>query len=244
MVARPGLPDTPTVISDSAYPNPFNVVKSMSSYLGSQRSFTVVVSDTYDDISESGMDIQRSSRRLVYVTRPDRMEVQYEGDGQQLEIVYNGSNISLVNITANTYSVTPMPGTIDEMLDTMSSEYGVTVPISDFLYSDPNQAMMEGVRTGQYVGLSEVDDIQCHHLAFTTDDVDWELWVETGDKPLPRKLVITYKNVEGQPRYIMTPHTWDIGYVPTNAYELAIPADAVETKMQPVKLVEAQDAAL
>jgi hypothetical protein len=33
-------------------------------------------------------------------------------------------------------------------------------------------------------------------------DVDWQLWVQQGETPLPRKLVITTKQEEGQPQYV------------------------------------------
>jgi hypothetical protein len=59
--------------------------------------------------------------------------------------------------------------------------------------------LIKGVQEARYVGMSQIADTKCHHLAFRQKLLDWQLWVEDGDKPLPRKLVITYKRQYAEP---------------------------------------------
>lgn len=40
------------------------------------------------------------------------------------------------------------------------------------------------------VGRVEVNNKTFIHLVFTEASADWQLWVEPGDKPLPRALII------------------------------------------------------
>ena len=47
------------------------------------------------------------------------------------------------------------------------------------------------------------------HLAFHQQGVDWQLWVERGDRPLPRKLVITTLDEPSQPQHEAV-LTWDL----------------------------------
>ena len=49
-----------------------------------------------------------------------------------------------------------------------------------------------------------------HHLAFRTAKVDWQIWIEDGRAPLPRKLVITYKLVPGAPVFRLELSDWDV----------------------------------
>ena len=48
-------------------------------------------------------------------------------------------------------------------------------------------------------GLHLVRGIQCHHLVFIQDDIDWQIWIENSQTPLPRKMVITSKWLAGGP---------------------------------------------
>ena len=48
--------------------------------------------------------------------------------------------------------------------------------------------------------------IDCHHIAIRGSEIDVQLWVEEGDKPLPRKIMITSKWEGGSPRY--TANMW------------------------------------
>jgi hypothetical protein len=43
--------------------------------------------------------------------------------------------------------------------------------------------------------------VLCDHLAFRQLDTDWQLWVEKGSRPLPRKIVITTRYEVGDPQF-------------------------------------------
>ncbi len=71
----------------------------------------------------------------------------------------------------------------------------------------------------------------------TQDTIDWETWIESGDKPLPRKLVITYKQQPGSPRFVATIRNWKLS--PTfkpGFFEFKPPAKAEQIEMLPVSL--------
>ena len=56
---------------------------------------------------------------------------------------------------------------------------------------------MEGTLAGFYLGLSKVQGQLCHHLAFRQKEIDWQIWIENGPTPLPRKFLITDKKAKG-----------------------------------------------
>jgi hypothetical protein len=49
----------------------------------------------------------------------------------------------------------------------------------------------------------------CDQLAFRQKDMDWQLWVAQGDKPLPMRLAIVDRAVKGAPRYMVTMTEWN-----------------------------------
>jgi len=110
----------------------------------------------------------------------------------------------------NVYSQVSMPNTIDGMLETLSMVYGIAPPLDDLLYSSPYDGLVGQVETGQYLGRHNVLEADCDHLAFMQASADWEIWIETGSQPLPRKLVIRYKTLPGVPTFTATVTSWNL----------------------------------
>jgi hypothetical protein len=69
---------------------------------------------------------------------------------------------------------------------------------------------MGSVQRGTYVGLHAVDGIPCHHLSFEQATIDWQVWIDAGGDPLPRKLVIAYKTEDEVPQYSVTFRKWNL----------------------------------
>jgi hypothetical protein len=53
-------------------------------------------------------------------------------------------------------------------------------------------------------------ETKCDHLAFRQAGVDWQIWIEQGDKPVPRKVVITYKELPARPQYTSYLSDWNL----------------------------------
>ena len=101
-------------------------------------------------------------------------------------------------------AVLAAPPTVDAMLDMLTDQYGLNAPASDLLYADPCAALLDNVQVGDLVGTHLAAGKACRHLAFTQKNADWQLWVENGRQPVPRKLVINDKERMGWPQYAVT----------------------------------------
>ncbi len=91
---------------------------------------------------------------------------------------------------------------------------------------------MQQVHTGVYVGLHEVDGVKSHHLAFRQDGADWQIWIQDGDQPLPRKIVITYKDLPGTPQFVAFLDKWNLSdRQPESVFEFKPPPNASRVEM-------------
>ncbi len=181
--------------------NPFEFLKTMCDYLAGLEKFNMAARTTSDQFGESGEKIQVSARRTLHVNRPDKLAVQVSGDQGERSAVYDGKTVSMVDLSKQFYTVVPVPSTIDAALDTLAKDYGIVVPLEDLLYKDLYERMQTRVSAGQYLGPHTVDGIQCHHLAFLTDTSNWEIWIDAGSNPVPRKLTIDYGQGAARARY-------------------------------------------
>jgi hypothetical protein len=66
------------------------------------------------------------------------------------------------------------------------------------------------VESGRYIGVVVVNGVECHHLAYRAKEIDWQIWVQTGDKPLPLKYVITSKWMTAAPQFTLRLRDWNI----------------------------------
>jgi hypothetical protein len=181
--------------------NPFKIFKSMCDYLAGLETFSAVAQTTTDEMGLSGEKVQVSARRILYVSRPNKVAVDVTGDRGARRVVYDGKTVSMLDRTENIYTVVQVPDTIDAALDTLAQNYGIVVPLEDLMYKDLYDKAVARASAGQYLGLHTVDGLKCHHLAFSTDTTNWEVWIDAGDKPAPRKIAIDYEQNTARSRY-------------------------------------------
>jgi len=185
------------------------VVRAMSDFLAGKKKFSVQAHESIDEVDASGQKIQYANTRTMWVRRPDALRATSDGDLLQRKVWYDGKTLTIYDAVENAYMIKPVPGTIDAMIDFMAEEEGVVVPLADLAFSNFYDAVMEGVESGVYVGESRILGKACHHVAFTQEFVDWQVWIETGDRPLPKKLIITYKLLPGEPQFTAYFDKWD-----------------------------------
>jgi hypothetical protein len=185
-------------------------LKAMSSYLAGLHTYSFQVEEFLDEARSDGQKLQLSNQRHMSVSRPDKIFGESEGDTANSQFYYDGKTVTVFDRGQKTYAVEKVPGTIDGMLDDLHERFETDQPLADFLFADPYKEFTENVRSGEYVGLHYVGKVKCHHLAFRQKTVDWQIWIDAGDEPLPRKLVITFKQQADQPQFTALIHRWDV----------------------------------
>jgi hypothetical protein len=189
-------------------PKADEILKKSCQYLAGLKDFGLQTEETVDQLNDDGQKIQTTDWRKTLVRRPNRLVSDSEGDASNRSFYYDGKSMTLYDKAAKFYGTDKAPDTLDGLFDYLEDDYGFTLPTVDLLTSDPYKGLTDDVESGAYVGLHRVGKVPCHHLAFRSRDVDWQLWVDAGDKPLPLKLVADYRNLPGQPQFAAL-LTWD-----------------------------------
>jgi len=220
----------------SVDPKADEILRRMSKFLAGTKAFSLEAHDMVDEVLDSGQKLQFSHVRKVTVRRPDRVWVDHSGDIDNKQGWYDGKTVTMLDKKQKVYSVIAVPNNIDEMLDFLVDRFGDVTPLADLLLSDPYKSAMSNVRLGGYIGLHHVQGVKCHHLAFRQDGIDWQIWIEDGDRPLPRKLVITYKELPGQPQYVVILGKWDLSpKLPDGLFTFKPPAGAKKVERKPIR---------
>ncbi len=205
-------------------PKAAGVLQDMSYYMGSQYEYTFKAEMMFDDVLESKQKIQYNAEETVYLKKPDKFYVGYVTDLGGYKLWYDAGQATLLQVPLNDFSLATLPGTVDQALNKLKEEYQFTPALSEFLFIDTYKVMTADVISGAYFGISKVMGTNCHHLVFVEKDIDWQIWIEAGKRPIPRKLVITYKNVAESPQFIALIKDWIFGKPITNfAFKPEIP---------------------
>ena len=120
----------------------------------------------------------------------------------------DGANFTVSDRARKTYGQMPAPGTIDQLVDRLRDKSGIEAPGADLLLANSYAALMDGVYDAKHIGRGVIDGRECEHLAFRTPDADWQIWIEPGATPIPRKYIITSKAVTGAPQYTLRISNW------------------------------------
>ena len=91
--------------------------------------------------------------------------------------------------------------TVRETLAWAAQTFGIEVPLADLFDWGTADSPEAEIREGFYVGKARVGGVECEHWAFRQADADWEIWIRTGDRPLPLKLSIINTADPALPRY-------------------------------------------
>jgi hypothetical protein len=191
-------------------PRADELVKQMSDLLTRTKSFALEAQEIYDEVPAQLPRTQLTNLRHVALRRPDRLVADASGDAVNRSSWYDGKTFAVFDKEQNTYSTIPTAPTIDGALDAIFERTGMVIPLADFVYEDVYTRLMESVQRGVYLGIHQVGDVACHHLSFEQATIDWQLWIDAGEKPLPRKLVIAYKTEDEVPQYSVTIGKWNL----------------------------------
>ena len=182
----------------------------MCDLLKSQQEFSFSAEVTEEQVYPNGQTISLTRIVEVAVKRPDKLYARIVGDGRDRVFVYDGKTVTVADLDRDVYATVETPPTIDATLDMLATKYGLAAPLSDLLHSDPCAVMLEDVRTGDFVGRHLAAGKVTDHLAFSQKEADWQIWVEDGPKPLPRKFVLNDKEVMGWPQFAATFTAWNL----------------------------------
>ena len=162
----------------------------MGACLRAQQAFTVKSQQTTDDVAASGQKVRRWDVTLK-VRRPNRMQMEIDADRRHEHIYYDGKTFTLVPDKAGYYAQFAAPPTLAGLKDVLEKTYGLDMPLADLYYWGTDQDGTADIKSGELVGTSNVNGVACDHYAVRQADIDWQIWIEQGARPLPRKVVIT-----------------------------------------------------
>ena len=203
------------------------ILKGMSDYVAAQKSISLSYDSDIEVITSELQKIQFASSGTLELSRPDKLRATRTGGYADVEFVFDGKTASILGKHLNAYVQMDAPGSVDQLVDKLRNELSVSLPGADLLAANAYDILSADVVRSAHIGRGVVDGVECEHLAFRNDETDWQLWVQVGDTPIPRKYVITSKAQTGAPQYTLVIREWKTDAQPgADHFAFAIPDGA------------------
>ena len=172
----------------------------------------------------------------VTMHRPNRLLAEVSGDDGSNKLVFDGKTAIVYSAAQNKYASIAVPeGTIASMLKEAVGRLGVDFPLADFLSDEPGKAFLTGVTSGRVVNTVTIDGAPYDHLFFfQPPGIELELWVAKSEQSLPRRLIVTYRSLPGQPNFIAEFSDWNFNVsTPDSDFAFQPPAGAEQVALKP-----------
>jgi len=190
-------------------PDAMDALNKMGTYLRSLKAFQVDSESTNDDVLDDGEIITDTRSSTLLAVAPNLLRAELKGDDRNTFLFYDGKNFTVYGKLLNYYATVPAPPTTRELVDKVDSEYGIEIPLVDLFKWGTDESAVKKITSAIDVGPSSVQGITCEHYAFRQEGIDWQIWIQLGDFPLPKKFVIRTLTDDARPQHTST-LTWNL----------------------------------
>lgn len=188
--------------ASSIDPEAAAAVAKMEAFVKTLTTYSVHADTTTDEVLLAGPKVQFGGTIDGTVSLPSRLQLTIAGDEKDTqEFFYDGKVLKVWIKARDVWASAPAAGTVGEMMAETRAKYGLSFPLDDLLRSASRGEILKGVTAGVVIGTAVVAGVECDHLGFHKDGLDAQIWIEKGDRPLPRKFVITTLAEPSQPQH-------------------------------------------
>jgi len=191
-------------------PQARQTLNEMCRLLRNTKNLQVEGDSSIDVVLATGERVQFNASSKVSVSRPTQLRSERVGPLADMLFLYDGKSFVFYDRTANTYACSQAPANLDAALDDARERLGLEAPGADLLYSDVCEGLMQDVTSLTDIGTEVIDGVRTRHLVARGKTVDWQLWIEEGGAPLPKKYVITTKDQAQFPQFQVVLKNWNL----------------------------------
>jgi hypothetical protein len=203
-----------------------NALGRMGTYLRSLNAFQVKATITTEKVLDDGMKIQQSGTADLLAHKPNELRVEFMEERNPRTLFYDGKTFTLWAPRPKFYASAAAPPTIAQLIDTLDDRFDIQMPFVDlFRWGTPESDVKE-ITGALYVGPAVINGVTCDQYAFRQTGLDWQVWIQAGEFPLPHKLVLTTTTDDARPQHESL-YTWNLApSFNAAAFAFDVPTDA------------------
>lgn len=213
------------------------ILRQLITQIESKSTFVFKSYTIFEEVSSTNQKLQYHNTSRVVLMRPNKLFAVKTGK-ENMKFWYDGNTMTLLDTQKNQYTTKQAPQTLDELFLSIE-KLGINAPLADLFYTNAYDILVKDIISAQYIGVSDIKGISCHHLAFRQENIDWQIWITNGEPILPLKIVITSKDLTGSPQYqIFLPTLVTDREIDEKLFNFTAPAGAIAVDSEPVASIK------
>lgn len=174
----------------------------MSAFLQSLSTFALATDTSLEVVTNDDQKIQLVGTASYKVRKPDAFVIDVVSSSWNRRYIYAGGQFTVYAPELGYYATVPTQTTIQATVADVAARFGISIPLDDlFRWSSPG-AREETLDSAFLVGAEVLDGVTTNHYAFREGHIDWQVWIQQGAQPLPRRVVIIDRRDKTSPAYI------------------------------------------
>lgn len=178
------------------------LMRRSAKFLAAQSAMSFNWFVSYDEVIDEREKItfMRSGSNLL--VRDKGFYSRAEGENGVREWRYDGQQVAFVAPAENYYASAEFKQGFDALVDSARENMGSEIPLYAIMRRGLPERLEEGLKGAAYLGITRVADQEVHHLAFSEEEEDWQVWISTDEQqPVPLVIVGTEPKKLGWPQY-------------------------------------------
>lgn len=212
-------------------PEAMAALEKMGAFLRTQDHFTVRTVTETDYVLDTGQKVRLSQTGVLQVDRPDRLRADIDSARKVRQFFYDGKTFTIFAPRVGFYATVTAPPKIIDLANMLEDRYGLELPLVDLFRWGTDESGKEAITGATYIGQATIGSVVTDQYAFRQPGVDWQIWIQRGERPLPRKIVLTTTDDPARPERA-TEITWalDAKHDP-DVFAFAPPKDSVKVPL-------------
>jgi hypothetical protein len=203
----------------------------MSAALRALPGFRFDADTTMEEVLETGQKLQFGGKLEVSARKPGGFRIAAHADTVDREYIYDGRSLTIFAPRYNYYAVVPAPPSNGQIIDKARTELGIELPLADPFIWNSDQTMRSRIKSAFALRPETIEGRSCFHYAFRQEKVDWQIWIEEGERALPCKMIVTSTSDPSLPQYVAVIHWRDTNDPPVSEFTFTPPAEAKRIRL-------------
>jgi len=203
----------------------------MGAHLRTLESFEIKTDTLTDSVLDNGQKVQFGGTAQYKVRRPNSFAVTVSSDRKVRQFLYDGKHFTVFSSRMGYYATVPAKPTIREMMATAYDKFKIELPLADLFRWGTEDDRRDDITSAVNVGYAKINGVDTDQYAFREGKMDWQVWIQRGDKPLPQKIVITDTSDNAMPEFGAVLHWTTAAKFNDTTFAFNPPKDAKQIKI-------------
>jgi hypothetical protein len=172
-------------------PAAVEILKRMTTFLDGLQQFSVNTHSIIEEMHASKHRVDYDVSASVTIKRPNKLRAVRTGELMGESFFYDGKTLTVYKPSEKAYATEKGLDTIETTITFARETAGALLPSADLLYRNAFPLLMQDVTLAVVVGKPVINGVKYDHLLFSRPDVDFQIWIAQGKRPLPARYTVT-----------------------------------------------------